>query len=493
VYLDPPFNSRAQYNKIFDRPDGAPSVAQAGAFMDTWAWNNDSETAFDAVMSRGGRPAALLSAMLTFLGKTDTMAYLCMMMPRLIELKRVLKRTGSIYLHCDPTASAYIRLMLNSVFGEEQFRNEIYWYYYNKIHDSRKKLFPRATDTIFFFAKDVDSEFVFNQLKEKRDTPFKQLARKKVGGKMINARDEQGNLIYRMKEDRTLDNVWRIPCLQPASQERLGYPTQKPIALLRRIIEASTKPGDVVLDPFCGCGTTVEAAQHMERSWIGIDITNYAVSVIEERLKKQCDGFRAPVVGRPEDMDSARDLAKRDEYQFQWWANWLVGVQNYCDYKKGKDRGVDGRIFFRNGPLGTGQVIVSVKSGRIAPTMVRDLLGTVDAESANMGLFVCLAKPTPEVEAAAARAGNTKTAHGSFPRVQIITIEDLFRGVRPRLPPIYQAEDDVRPGKLRTQPQEPQMSFRFPIAGGKIDEAEPREIVYPSAQLLLARAGMRGA
>lgn len=491
VYLDPPFNSRAEYNVIYERPDGETPDAQASAFRDTWTWTTkESEPMYEYVMSRGGAPAAMLSGLMSILGKSDTMAYLCMMTPRLMELKRVLKPTGSIYLHCDVTANAYLRLALNAVFGDEQFRNEILWYYYNKIHDRRKKLFPRATDTIFFYVKNIKEDFVFHQLKEQRDKPFKQLARKKVGGRMVNARDEAGNLIYRIKEDRTLDNVWRIPCLQPASQERLGYPTQKPLALLKRIIEASTDPGMTVLDPFCGCGTTIEAAQHLGRQWIGIDITHYAITVIEERLRKQCDGLKPEVVGRPEDLEAAWYLARHDKYQFQWWANWLVGVQNYREHKKGGDRGIDGKIFFKNGPYGTGRVIVSVKGGdSVNPGMVRDLLGAVESEKAELGLFVCIATPTQGMREFAERAGVQKTAHGSFPRIQIITIEEIFKGKKPDLPPYYQVEEEGRPDQKRFAPADPQFTFKFPLAGGDRKRPSDEDVIYPAAPFLISRVG----
>jgi site-specific DNA-methyltransferase (adenine-specific) len=488
IYLDPPFNSRAQYNKIFERPDGEVPESQVGAFRDTWTWTvEESEKAFDAVMARGGKPAAMLSGMMSILGKNDTMAYICMMTPRLIEMRRVLKPTGSIYLHCDTTANAYLRIMLNAVFGEEQFRNEVIWYYYNKMHDRRKKLFPRATDTIFFYVNDINADFTFHQLKEKRETPAKQLARKKVNGRMVNARDENGKLIYRIKEDRTLDNVWRIPCLQPASPERIGYPTQKPLALLEKIILASSDEGFTVLDPFCGCGTAIEAAQKYGRNWIGIDVTHYAIEVIEERLKRECGGLTVPVVGRPEDLEDARALAQRDKHQFQFWANWLVGVQNYREMKKGADQGIDGIIFFKNGPLGTGRVIVSVKGGEtVNPSMVRDLAGTVDTEGAQLGLFVCLASPTQAMKDAANKAGIVKTAHGTFPKIQIITIRELMEGRRPSLPPYYRTEEDGRPDKKRVQPEDPQFSFKF-VLKGKGKAAQLEEAIYPSAEFLLAK------
>lgn len=489
IYLDPPFNSDAQYNVFFDGPDSEnETTAQLSAFRDAWTWTNEeSGKQYEAMMSRGGSIAAMMSGMMSILGKGDTMAYICMMTPRLLEMRRVLKPSGSIYLHCDATANAYLRMMLNAVFGPEQFRNEIIWYYYNKMHDRRKKLFPRATDTIFFYVNDIDADFVFHQLKEKRDKPFKQLARKKVGGKMVNARDGAGNLIYRMKEDRTIDNVWRIPCLQPAAQERIGYPTQKPVALLKRVIEASSNPGGVVLDPFCGCGTTVDAAQELGRDWIGIDITHYAIEVIEGRLKKRFDGLVVPVTGRPESLKDAHALADRDKYQFQLWANWLVGVQNYRETKKGKDQGVDGLIFFRNGPLGTGRVIVSVKAGEnLTPGMVRDLAGTVDTEKAQLGVLVCFS-PTPGMLEAARKSDLVKTAHGYFPKIQIITIRELMEGKKPNLPPYYEREEQDRPERRpRVDPEDPQFSFKF-VVKGKGKSAHVEEAIYPSGAFLSSR------
>src|ERR1035437_8688356 len=286
VYLDPPFNSNADYNVLFKEDSGADSQAQFHAFTDTWNWADAAET-YAEFIDTCKKPdvVEMVAALRSFLKSSPMMAYLAMMAPRLVELHRILKPTGSLYLHCDPTASHYLRMLLDGIFGKQNFRNEIIWYYYNKMHDRRKKLFPKATDTIFFYVKDVASDFTFHQLKEMRDEPVKQLLRKKVAGVMVNVKDEAGHVIYRMKEDRTLDNVWRIPCLQPAAFERLGYPTQKPQALLERIIEASSKPGDIVLDPFCGCGTTVHAAQKLGRQWIGIDVTYLAINLIKIRLK----------------------------------------------------------------------------------------------------------------------------------------------------------------------------------------------------------------
>src|SRR3990172_5763720 len=283
VYLDPPFKSNQDYNVLFAEKDGEQSAAQILAFEDTWTWDQSAVDAYHKVLEHGGKTAEALKALRSFLGDSDIMAYLAMMAPRLLELRRVMKPTASIYLHCDPTASHYLKVLMDAVFGVGNFRNEIVWYYYNKMHDRRKKLFPRASDTIFFYVKDVNQAFTYHQLKELRPEPVKQLLRKKVEGKMVDVKDETGHVVYRIKEDRTLDNVWRIPCLQPASTERLGYQTQKPEALLERIIQASSNEGDTVLDPFCGCGTTVAAAQKLNRQWIGIDITHLAMTLMKQR------------------------------------------------------------------------------------------------------------------------------------------------------------------------------------------------------------------
>jgi site-specific DNA-methyltransferase (adenine-specific) len=194
------------------------------------------------------------------------------------------------------------------------------------------------------------------------------------------------------------------------------------------------------------------------------------------------------VEGRPEDLDGAWDLARRDKYQFQWWANWLVGVQNYREHKRGGDGGIDGKIFFKNGPMGTGRVIVSVKGGEtVNPSMVRDLIGTVEAEEAELGLFVCLSDPTTGMREVTQKAGIVKTAHGPFPRVQIITIRELLEGKRPNLPPYYVVEDDSRPEKQRIQIPDPQMQFKFAIPGAGKERQE--EVIYPAAHFLLSRAG----
>ncbi|MDP4021543.1 DNA methyltransferase [Methylobacterium sp. NEAU 140] len=433
VYLDPPFQSGRDYNILFEEKDGSKAAAQIRAFEDTWDWDIAAALSYDRTVNAGGAVGYTLEAFRQMLGGTPMLAYLSMMAPRLVELRRVLKDTGSIYLHCDATAGAHLRLLMDAVFGPENFRNELYWHYYNKMHDSRKRLFPRATDTLLFYVKDVRTDFTYQQIREMRDAPVRQLARKKVDGRIVNARDAEGNLIYRLKEDRTVDNVWRIPCLQPADRtQRMGYPTQKPQALLERIIEASSRPGDVVLDPFCGCGTAVAAAQHLGRQWIGIDITHLAVNLIKYRLLHGFgleSGRDYRVVGEPTTLVDACQLAGEDRHQFEHWALGLVGARKSAK-GRGPDRGIDGQMTFQEGGPGSEhrRVLISVKSGGVDAGDVRDLAGAVQREKAAMGWLVTLEPITRPMQREAADAGFYVSPWGAHPRLQIRTVEQLLDG-----------------------------------------------------------------
>lgn len=463
IYLDPPFKSNADYNVLFEE-HGAGAAAQIRAFEDTWEWNTDSAAAYEEVVEAGGRPAQTLRAFRAMLGDTDMLAYLSMMAPRLVELRRVLKPTASIYLHCDLSASAHLRLLMDAVFGPANFRNEIVWYYYNKMHDRRKKLFPRAHDTILFYVKDASSHFTFHQLKEKRDKPIRQLRRQKVAGRMVNVKDDEGHVVYRIAEDRTLDNVWRIPGLQPAARERLGYPTQKPLALLERVIQASTNPGDVVLDPFCGCGTALDAAEALGRRWIGIDITHVAIGLIKSRLIGRyspsiTNSFK--VVGEPTTSDDAAVLAREDPFQFQAWALGLVGARPAGETKKGGDKGIDGRLYFHDEPRGgeSKQIVFSVKAGHLVPTHVRDLVGTITRENAEIGVLLSFEQPTAGMHAEAASAGFYTSPWGRHPRIQLLTIDELLGGKRVDYPPAnatYRQAEPIGPLEAESYPLFPE-------------------------------------
>ncbi|QQR39914.1 DNA methyltransferase [Devosia rhizoryzae] len=440
VYLDPPFQSGRDYNVLFEEQDGTKAKAQIKAFEDTWEWDTEAAQLYDETVREGGSVGNALEAFRQLLGGTPMLAYLSMMAPRLVELRRVLKPTGSIYLHCDSTAGAYLRLLMDSVFGPKNFRNDILWYYYNKMHDRRKKLFPRATDTLLFYVKDVTEPFVFKQLKEMRDKPTMQLARKKVDGRIVNAKDEDGHVIYRLKEDRTIDNVWRISTIQPAdTKQRMGYPTQKPERLLERVIEASSNEGDVVLDPFCGCGTAIAVAQRMRRNWIGIDVTHLAVGLIKYRLLHSfgsAQGKDYEVIGEPTTLEGAIQLASDDRHQFEHWSLGLVGARKSAK-AKGADKGVDGQLSFQEGGVGSPhqKVLISVKSGKVSSPMIRDLRGVLEREKAAIGLFITLEQPSRDMRTEAANAGFYESPWGKHAKLQILTIEDLLGGKSPDLPP----------------------------------------------------------
>lgn len=422
IYLDPPFKSDRSYNLLFKHRDGRRVAGQQKAFDDTWIWGSESARVYGEMVAAGGQVSKTLIAMRDLLGTdNDMLAYLTMMAPRLVELRRVLKLTGSLYLHCDGTASHYLKVLLDAVFGPENFRNEIHWYYYNKMHDRRKKLFPRATDSLLFYVKSVDAPFTFHQLEELRDTPVQQLRRKKVAGKMVNVKDAQGHVVYATKTHKTMDNVWRIPMLQHASAERLGFPTQKPVALLKRVIEASSNPDDLVLDPFCGCGTTVDAAQRLGRRWIGIDITKAAIDVIVERLEKQYGAIDYKLVGEPSTLEEAEALAELDKHEFQAWVCRRIGATGI--HRKGADRGIDGEFagVFDNGDSWRG--MVSVKGGAVGVNQVRDLWGVIQREKAEFGVYVSLKRLTPAMKREGADAGFT--AEG-VPRLQVVTVEQIL-------------------------------------------------------------------
>jgi len=491
IYLDPPFNSQATYNVLFKSTAGEKSRAQIEAFEDTWHWGDEAELAFDGVMSSGNSDAAeMLRAMRSFLKESDVMAYLSMMTVRILELRRVLRDSGGLYLHCDSTASHYLKLLLDAVFGAQNFRNEIIWKrrvgMSSAVHESNR--FGTCTDTIFFYAKTEDSLFVpqynrespeYQEYIEERFTMTDETGRKFQPTSLVNPAyrpnliydykgfksppngwmitrekmeqwDKDGKLYFpKNKEGRIrrksyadelrgmpIQNLWTdIPEINSQAQERLGYPTQKPLALLERMVLASSNEGDTILDPFCGCGTAIHAAQKLKRGWIGIDITHLAISLIEKRLKDAFPGIKYEVHGTPKDLDGARDLAARDKYQFQWWAVSLVNAVPFAGRKKGADSGIDGLIYFKPEGKVTEKAIVSVKGGEnVNVAMVRDLAHVVDRENARIGVFITLADSTGPMRTEAVKAGYYETLYGKYPKIQILTIRELFEGKQPNIP-----------------------------------------------------------
>jgi len=498
VYLDPPFNSNASYNVLFAERDGTQAAAQIKAFEDTWRWDESAARAYEEVVEAGGRVSQAMQAFRTFIPESDMLAYLAMMAPRLIELRRVLKATGSLYLHCDPTASHYLKMLLDAVFGPACFLNEIIWKR-TSAHSAARR-WNVVHDVLLLYAK--SEAYTWNDVQvehsedyearfKRRDEdgrpwtddnltgpgirhgesgaswrgydPTARGAHWKVSAKTVvqlvgeqeakklttieklDVLDRRGFILWPKKGPKDgggfprfkrylsagqsiQDVITDIPPINSQAQERLGYPTQKPGALLERIIGASSNEGDVVLDPFCGCGTTIAAAHKLNRPWIGIDITNLAITLIRSRLADAFAGkAEYEVIGEPVSLPDAVKLAHDDPYQFQWWALGLVGARP-VEEKKGADKGIDGRIYFHTGESKTRQIILSVKAGHVAVTHVRDLRGVLDREEADIGVLVSLEEPTGPMRKEAASAGFYTSPWGKHPRLQLLTVDDLLTG-----------------------------------------------------------------
>jgi DNA modification methylase len=490
IYLDPPFNSRQDYNVLFAERDGTRSASQIMAFEDTWEWNMDAERAYEEIVERGGRVSDAMRAFRTFLGHSDMMAYLAMMAPRLIELHRVLKVTGSIYLHCDPTASHYLKLLMDSVFGPQYFLNEIIWKRYGAHNDQGQgsRHFGRVHDSILVYRKSdhqtwiqgytpLDEKYVQTTYRHEEEGSGRHFTTTPLTGpggvqkgnpvfewkghtrawryskETMERLDSEGRLYYSrtgyVRQKLYLDeskgvpvqDLWSdIPSLSGAHSERLGYPTQKPEALLERIIKASSNEGDAILDPFCGCGTAIAVAQRLNRRWIGIDITHLAIGLIKKRLADAFgDSVRGTyeVIGEPVDLPGAQKLAEDDPYQFQWWALSLVGARP-LEKKKGADQGIDGRLYFHDEPRGgkTKQIIFSVKAGHVQAAYVRDLRGVIEREKAEIGVLISMEAPTKPMLKEAAEAGlyQPPGLTDKYPRMQVVSIGELLAGKKIEYP-----------------------------------------------------------
>jgi DNA modification methylase len=526
IYLDPPFNSKRDYNLLFKAPkpvaaadhrrggrsaDGETAVidhrysgAQITAFEDSWHWGPPAEREFDEIVhGKNTEVSELMQALLRFLGRNDMMAYLTMMANRLLELHRVLKPTGALYLHCDPTASHYLKIVLDGVFGKENFRNDIIWKRASAHNDPNRC--GNIHDNIFFYSK--TDRYLWNPVytpysRDYIDAEFTQLpsGRFYKAENMLDPRNSMAEYDFMGTRARWRTNLegmmelWNAPqtevpsshgriklgkngkptkrcrifflddlpgvplqtiwddviSLRGGSEERLGYPTQKPLALLERIISASSNKGDVVLDPFCGCGTAVHAAHKLKRQWIGIDITHLAISLIEKRLRdafgKRC---KYEVHGTPKDFGAARNLATRDKYQFQYWAVSLVNAQPSQGKKKGADGGIDGLKFFHDvDTAGPRKIVVSVKGGALKADDVRALMAVREREAAEIALLLSLETPTKGMIADATSAGFYTSAAGQqFPRVQLLTIEGLLTGAQRAEHPDHQPDLNFKRAK----------------------------------------------
>lgn len=517
VYLDPPFNSNADYNILFREQSGEPAEAQIKAFTDTWKW---SELAFRTFVESCPNPhlISLVEGYVRTLGRNEMTAYLVMMATRLVELHRVLKSRGTLFLHCDPTASHYLKTLLDCVFGPVNFLNEIIWRRTGS-HNSPRRFGP-VHDVILFYAKSADYYFktqyrpytrghVASYFKQE-DKSGKFWTNSLTGAGLRHGESGQpwrgydpsakgrhwaipGKIIEELEINETLGVLAKLDALEaagfidhPANKEvlptyrqylksspgiplsdlwayqphtrgvlegtdeaidedvrwlvahgdpeRLGYPTQKPLGLLKRIINSTCPEQGVVLDPFCGCGTTIEAAHQLKRRWIGIDITHLAIALIKYRLSDSLrlkEGRHYQVHGEPKTTAEAHMLAAQDRYEFQKWALSLVPRAFPFQARKGADTGVDGLVRFNDDPrVEPKRCVIQVKSGTLKLGEVRDFAHVIRREKATLGLFICLEEPTEKMRLEAEAMGFYTTPLGGkkLPVFQIRTVDELLAG-----------------------------------------------------------------
>ena len=486
IYLDPPFKSDQNYNLVYKTLTGKPVPEQAQAFCDTWDMDAEKERlakTMPILMREKGVPDYYVEFWRLWVQalrhtQPHLMAYLIYMVQRLLYMKTLLRQTGSLYLHCDPTASHYIKVMMDGIFGHNNFRNEIIWKR-TSAHSSSKRYGP-IHDTILFYSK--SQNFTWNQQHTKYNEEYVRQFYRNVdengrrytlsdlmaagirhgsSGKpwrgidpsvkgnhwkfqieTLDKLDEEGRIYWPPKGKvprykRYLDEVKGtalqdifddISPVGAQAKERLGYPTQKPIALLRRIILASSNKGDVVFDPFCGCGTTIYAAQETERTWIGCDIAILAIKLIREKLAERylmSEGHDFIMEGIPVSVEQAEELFKHDPFQFQHWAVERVG--GFPMQQKVTDKGIDGRLYFET-KRELRSMVISVKGGNIRPTDLRDLRGVLERENdgAVLAGFISLREPTKAMHQEAAQAGMYEYAGLTYPRMQLLTIKQII-------------------------------------------------------------------
>lgn len=486
IYLDPPFNSKRNYNLIYKNMTGMPVPEQADAFCDTWEMDAEKEELakkMPVLMREYDVPDYYVEFWRLWIQalrhtQPHLLAYLVYMVQRMLHMKSILRPTGPIYLHCDPTASHYIKVMMDGIFGHKNFRNEIIWKRANAHNDPRG--YGRISDTLLFYT--ASDKYTWNtQHTPYREEYYESHFKKDDAGRYYRTvpldapRHGAGsaNLIYEWKgklpaPSRTwankketmeqyerdgllrytktgtptliqyadkmkgvpLQNIWTdIPPVNPQAKERLGYPTQKPIALLERIILASTNKGDVVFDPFCGCGTTIYAAVKTERKWIGCDIAILSVKLVREILTGEkyrlVEGVHFDVDGIPVSVEQAQELFHRDPFQFE---HWIVERVGGFPTKKTGDKGIDGRMYFET-QHGLKQMVLSVKGGKLKPGDVRDLIGVMDHEpDTEMAGFLSLQPPSRAMLEAGAKAGQFTYEGVKYDRVQFLTVKDILEG-----------------------------------------------------------------
>jgi len=439
-YIDPPFNSKRNYFQIYNNI-GSEDKAQAQAFIDTWTWDTRAMEGYEEIITNHqGRftkqTIELIKGLKNVLAQGSLLAYLVSMTLRITEIHRVLKQTGSFYLHCDPTCSHYLKLVLDSIFciyGGD-FRNEIIWSY--RRWPAKQKNFQKMHDIIFRYAK--TDMVIWNQLYENL-SPTTLKADK--GKKILNVFDPvtgkriRGEKTGEPSPGAPMRDVWDIGIISPTAKERLGYPTQKPEALLERIIKASSNEGDLILDAYCGCGTSIAVAERLKRNWIGIDITYQSISLVLRRLE---DTFGNALLqdikldGIPQDIESAIALANRKDdrlrKEFEKWA--VLTYSNnraVINTKKGADKGIDGTAYFALPHENTGRIVFQVKSGKVNRSTIATLRGDMEREQAAMGILITLEEPSKPMNEEAKTAGifRHELMNRNYDRIQIITVKEI--------------------------------------------------------------------
>ena len=447
IYLDPPFNSKSDYNLPFKGSYRSAKPVQA--FKDTWVWGE----AEDEILARfrKGPSTRVIAALIDIAKRIESPqkkyrldAYLVNMAARLLPMRRVLKPTGSIYLHCDPTASHYLKAVMDVIFGQDNFRNEIVWCY--RGGGVPEFDFANKHDIIFRYSKSEQRIFNVDDVR----VPYSQSVLKSSPSRYDKS--YRANKVYSgykpNAKGKHPEDWWPIQPLMPSDKkERLGYPTQKPLALLERIIKASSNPGDLVLDPFCGCGTTIESAELLERRWAGIDISQFSAELVRNRIVSKFESISKAdirMLGVPATAQAARELARQDKFEFEKWACGHVGAQGlfHAPGTKGPDRGVDGVLkfypfFSLQQRIKENTAIVQVKGGKVSPDNVRALFDTVDqVEEAKAGVLICFRDQMRTVENNRNRRTFTDLT-GTYPVIQGLAVEDMLEGKTPDLPNIF--------------------------------------------------------
>lgn len=459
IYLDPPFNSNATYNILFKEHNGTESAAQITAFEDTWHWGQESQNTYEELIKTGPKKLCdLLASFHHFLGNNDMMAYLTMIAIRLVELHRVLKSTGTIYLHCDPTASHYLKIVMDTIFYPKNFRNEIIWAY--RGGGSPKSDFGRRHDVILRYSKTDRYNFYPDSIR----IPYQAEGIKRTDNSMWG-RHKGVDKVYKPHPlGKVPEDWWPIDVLNANDPERLGYPTQKPEVLMERIIKASSDESDIILDPFCGCGTTIAVAERFHRKWIGIDVTHLAIKLIVNRLK---DTFREglspyEVIGVPRDLNGAIALAERSRHEFEEWALVSVDARPAQDKKKGADRGIDGFIYFLDDNSGKPKkIVIQVKSGKVSVKDIRDLIGVRKREEAAIAVFVTLNEPTKPMLAEAISEGFYESPNRyKYPHLQILTVDKILQGEEIQYPKIA-LNVTFKAAKFKEKGKQPEQGIIF--------------------------------